>query len=239
MTTDDQNTHINPENTQMPSQPKFEVAPDGKLYRVEADGSRTYMGYAGNSVPGAPKKPRKNTVLILIIAVLVILLGGILGFFFASSNGNQNAQVDTVAAIAPDTTAQEAQVTQQAPEAPAPVIAQPTPVVEQPAQPSPDELAARFLNDGHWVGVVAGKAVTGYMDFDTGEGWVYYNSIGPKGKMSLWSNGDSWEEYYDGMFAGTWFIKHTDFTKKNFMSGTYVRDRDGKSFSFTLSRQNF
>lgn len=249
MSQQDENTFVRPEDGRSASpaggkqspgndpNSRYKIMSDGRIFREEPDGNMTFMGYAQDEKSArlnrpVSEKPHTNKVLLWIIVALLLLISCGLGYYFATSS-NESA----TPAVAPvDTTATKVAVT-----APQPEIQQVKVVeVEEPAGPTPEELEQRFLRDGHWVGTVAGKGVHGYMDFyGGGPGWIYYNAIGPKGKMELYNAGDVWEEFHDGNHTGTWYINNVNFKKKNFMSGTYVRDRDGKSFKFSLKRQNF
>ena len=239
-------TRIYDDSTQNPSGGNFKVMSDGKIYRTEANGDMTFIGYADNqSMNSETPNGNGNKNKMWIIIVLVAIIAGLTSFYIVHQKDSPQTETvdnptttpstigDTMSATLPSMTTADVV---------APAASTTVEEVEIPAEPepSPAELEERFRNDGLFVGTVAGKGVHGYFNFYSGTGWIYYDAMGANNKMQLtMDGGGNWDEYHDGEYKGTYSVTSENLSKKNFMKGRYYRARDGKDFSFSFKRKNF
>lgn len=96
-----------------------------------------------------------------------------------------------------------------------------------------------WLGDGRFYGNVGGYGIHGSMTFTSRnpKGYVYYDSQGPTHQLNIYEDGNVWNEYDGDTPTGRWEIQHRNYHDKKFMTGRYVRLRDGKTFNFELFRQ--
>ena len=187
-----------------------------------------YPPYGPNKPPrpGVPKKDNSN-IFIWIIVGLCVLIGGGLGFYFGTRPSSSPTTAKSLSSKVVDKRDKDTDSEK--------------PKKAETYRASAQEQEA-FKRDGKFYGTMAGKAIHGYMNFESGspEGWYYYDKHGSSRKLQLYQSGyNSWDEYSSGEYTGTWNISHTDFSKKNFMRGTFSRAKDGKTFKFSLKKQNF
>lgn len=111
-------------------------------------------------------------------------------------------------------------------------------VVEEPKVETPQMTTAEWKRTGRFYGKIGKYPVLGSIDWrgDVPNGNYYYESQGPGSQLDLWCEGDNFVEYDGDNMTGTWEVEHLNLDQKKFMTGTYVRARDGKTFHFELFR---
>jgi len=222
-------------------QPKYHVMDDGKKYRINDDGSFTLVDDAEErtSSPNGDVPSNDDTSngskkwAFWMFVVLIILLVGVVFVVNNNSSSHSGSYQDYEQKAEEVYTEEAAQV--EAAEAPAAATA-------EAVEPAYGTAPVAF--DGYFYGDVGNASVSGYMgglDAKNPSGWVYYESGGSDTSLSLESSYDgmTWTEYLDGRITGVWYLDYLDLSNRNFARGTFVREYDGKQFSFNLYMSNY
>ena len=100
-----------------------------------------------------------------------------------------------------------------------------------------------FIVDGNYYGTIGNARIHGKLTLDTTNpcGVLYYTDNGNGEALEIYgsSDGKTWTEYYNDENTGRIDFSFWDLAYTNFASGTYTRTSDGKQFTIKLYKSNF